>query len=72
MKAGNADALMAVDEYYPAWQVPSSVINIDRGKVSVNYYNLQGVRIARPQKGPYIEVITQRDGNSYSRTIMRR
>lgn len=55
MKAGNANATNAVDEYYPAWKNPTGisdypVINPD-DLVKVNYYSLDGTLLSAPQTG---------------------
>lgn len=53
MKAGNANATNAVDEYYPAWKNPTGisdypVINPD-DLVKVNYYSLDGTLLSAPK-----------------------
>jgi hypothetical protein len=72
MKAGNSDAQSAVDEYYPAWTVPASVSSPRAATGSVSFFNLQGQRISRPQRGVCIEVTTLADGTRRCRTIINK
>ena len=53
MKAGNADAISPVDEYYPECVRMSGVDTVtDAGTVvAVEYYSLDGMRLAEPAKG---------------------
>lgn len=66
MKAGNANATNAVDEYYPAWKNPTGisdypVINPD-DLVKVNYYSLDGTLLSAPQTGINIRKMIFRNG----------
>lgn len=55
MKAGNANATNAVDEYYPAWKTSTGISDypvINPGDlVKVNYYSLDGTLLSAPQTG---------------------
>ena len=56
MKAGNADAESAVDEYYPRYKTTNGIHSepsVSKTSYDV-YYNLQGVRADHPSKGIYI------------------
>lgn len=66
MKAGNADALTSVDEYYPELKGMESGISspvlgsqIER----IEYYNLQGIRLSAPVEGVNIRRIVYTDGH---------
>lgn len=66
MKAGNADALTSVDEYYPELKGVESGISspvlgsqIER----IEYYNLQGIRLSAPVEGVNIRRIVYTDGH---------
>lgn len=64
MKAGNADAISAVDEYYPVIQksaLEETLVNSQIEKVE--YFNLQGVRLAEPTQGINIRRIVYTDGS---------
>ena len=56
MKAGNADAESAFDEYYPAYQTPTGIHTVTSvsAKTDDAYYDLRGLRVGTPQKGIYI------------------
>ncbi len=53
MKAGNADAISTVDEYYPTWQQPTNITNQlltnDPGQAVL--YNLSGQKVDASYKG---------------------
>jgi len=53
MKAGNADAESAVDEYYPVCQVPTAIRTLHSLPVSFSpsIYNLKGQRVTDNYKG---------------------
>jgi len=51
MKAGNADALTAVDEYYPSWQVPSAIRTVRTKPVQSAVYNLRGQQVGPGYRG---------------------
>ena len=54
MKAGNMDAISAVDEYYPKINLVESGIKdtFVSGQIErIEYYNLQGMRLAEPAQG---------------------
>ena len=57
MKAGNADAINAVDEYYPLYKTTNGIHPVSRVTPALNdkYCNLQGIRIKKPNKGIYIK-----------------
>lgn len=68
MKAGNANATNAVDEYYPAWKNPTGisdypVINPD-DLVKVNYYSLDGTLLSAPQKGINVRKMLFKNGKT--------
>ena len=66
MKGGNSDAESAVEEYYPEL-VQSGIDDIDGGTrsevVRIEYYNLNGVRLAEPTQGVNIRRLYYADGH---------
>ena len=73
MKSENADALNAVDEYYPA--TISTGINqtvVDKGEVaSITYYSLNGSRLNAPAKGVCIRKITYSNGKTATDKVIK-
>ncbi|MBO5204652.1 MAG: pectate lyase [Prevotella sp.] len=65
VKAQNADAITAVDEYYPAYKTPTGI-----GEIStptsviqrVEYFSLDGSKLSEPVKGINIRKITYSNG----------
>ena len=53
MKAGNADAESAVDEYYPAWKVPTAIPSLPSSSYVLpqQRYNLKGQKVDDRYKG---------------------
>lgn len=75
MKAGNANATNAVDEYYPAWKNPTGisdypVINPD-DLVKVNYYSLDGTLLSAPQTGINICKMIFRNGKVLTDKVIK-
>ncbi|MBR1548435.1 MAG: pectate lyase [Prevotella sp.] len=70
MKAGNSDAQSTIDEYYPAYTLPTVVntVNSDAAAV-VEYYTLDGVRLATPQRGLNICVRRTQGGKQVTKVI---
>lgn len=74
MKAGNADAISSVDEYYPAYTAPTSAIDeiTVSGEVErIEYYNLQGIRLAEPVQGINIRRTVYRNGNVVTDKVLK-
>ena len=74
MKAGQADAEVPVDEYYPAYKGTGTAIGDMVAQpvvLSTEYYNLQGRRLDVPQKGVTIQVQKKADGTSTTTKIIR-
>lgn len=74
MKAGNADAISSVDEYYPAYTAPTSAIEeiTVSGEVErIEYYNLQGIRLAEPVQGINIRRTVYRNGNVVTDKVLK-
>ena len=73
MKAGNADALDAVDEYYPECVMVSKVESVAAaGSVAaIEYYDLNGVRLAQPAEGISIRRIVYTDGTSSTDKVIK-
>lgn len=75
MKGGNADAENAVDEYYPECVKMSSVEGIETEKgevVAVEYYGLDGKRIANPGEGISIRRIIYSDGTAETDKVVKK
>ena len=52
MKAGNANAVTAVDEYYPAWTVPTAIRTVSTKKAAAGaVYNLSGQQVGPNYRG---------------------
>lgn len=74
MKAGNADAITSVDEYYPAYTAPTSAIEeiTIPGEVErIEYYNLQGIRLAEPVQGINIRRTVYRNGDVVTDKVLK-
>ncbi len=75
MKGGNADAISAVDEYYPECVRMSAVEGIESAPsevVAVEYYDLNGVRIAEPAQGISIRRIVFANGTSETDKVIKK
>jgi len=72
MKAGNADAETAVEEYYPIYKKVTAIrdLRTSSAVVATEYYNLQGQRIAKPCSGACIQTFRYADGSQQSRKIV--
>lgn len=73
MKSENADALNAVDEYYPATiSTGISQTVVDKGEVaSITYYALNGSRLNAPAKGISIRKITYSNGKTATDKVIK-
>lgn len=74
MKAGNADAISSVDEYYPTYTAPTSAIDeiTVTGEVErIEYYNLQGIRLAEPVHGINIRRTVYRNGDVVTDKVLK-
>lgn len=74
MKAGNADAISSVDEYYPAYTAPTSAIDeiTVSGEVErIEYYNLQGIRLAEPVQGINIRRTVYSNGDVVTDKVLK-
>lgn len=66
MKNGNADAISPLDEYYPECIRMSGVESINASKddvVAIEYYDLNGIRLAEPAQGISIRRIIFSNGS---------
>ncbi len=75
MKSGNADALSAVDEYYPECVRTAAVETIEAAKgevVDVEYYDLNGIRLAEPAQGISIRRIVFANGSSETDKVFKK
>ena len=74
MKAGNADAIEAVDEYYPELKGVESGItdNFVNSQVErIEYYNIQGVRLDNPVDGINIRRTVYTDGTVVTDKVIK-
>lgn len=73
MKAGNADAISAVDEYYPAWKGVSAIDQpvYSAEVVAIEYYSLDGRRLMEPVKGINIRRTIFADGHVVADKVVK-
>ena len=72
-KAQNADALSAVEEYYPAQTFLASIgsVSPDASIRSIEYYSLDGKRLAQPQTGISIRRIVYAGGRVETDKVLK-
>ena len=72
MKAGNADAESALDDYYPSCQKTSGIGNVRTSAINkTEYFDLDGRPIAAPRQGLCIRVEYLADGRIVTSKIIR-
>lgn len=73
VKAQNADALEPLDEYYPLLPGESLVETVTTAGMvaAIEYYSLDGRRIAEPDKGICIRRIVYTDGTSLTDKVIK-
>lgn len=74
MKAGNMDAISAVDEYYPKINLVESGIKdtFVSGQIErIEYYNLQGIRLSEPDQGISIRRTVYTDGKIVTDKVVK-
>ena len=73
MKAGTEDALTAVNEYWPeAGQSGIGDITAPAGEVDhIEYYNLNGIRLAEPAQGINIRRTVYTDGTVVTDKVLK-
>ncbi len=74
MKAGNMDAISAVDEYYPKINLVESGIKntFVSGQIErIEYYNLQGIRLSEPDQGVSIRRTVYTDGKIVTDKVVK-
>lgn len=75
MKAGNADAIDPVDEYYPECVKVSAVESLSATRSAikaVEYYDLNGVRLSEPAEGISIRRIIYSDGTTSTDKVIKK
>lgn len=75
MKAGNADAISAVDEYYPAYKGTTGVESIETAKgdvIAIEYYDLNGMRLAEPVQGISIRRLVFSNGTAETDKVFKK
>jgi hypothetical protein len=64
MQAENGGAQSSVDEYYPVYNKPASISTARTSHiVSIEYYTIDGKRIAQPTKGICLQRMKMADGS---------
>ena len=72
MKAGNADAESAIDEYYPSYKVPAGISDVRTSAITATeYYDLNGRRLTAPQRGISIRVERMANGQTVTSKIIK-
>lgn len=74
VRAGNEDAVSAVDEYYPPYNQPSAIENPEAASpaiLSVEYYTLDGKKLSAPCQGIMIRRIRYHDGSVFTDKVIK-
>lgn len=74
VKAQNADAITAVDEYYPACVPVTGIDNaptVSSGIVKIEYFTLGGAKVNEPVKGINIRKVTYSDGKTVADKVIK-
>lgn len=75
MKAGNADAISSVDEYYPECVRMSGVESIEASKgdiIAIEYYDLNGIRLSEPSQGISIRKLIFSNGSCETDKVLKK
>ncbi len=71
MKAGNADAENAVDEYYPTYQKPDGIHHATiADAVRTEYLTIDGKQVTTPSRGLYLRRQTLTDGRVITQKVV--
>ena len=71
MKAGNADAQSAVDEYYPAYLKPDGIHTVIAAQtVRTDYFTIDGKQVKTPSRGLYLVRETLSDGSVITQKVV--
>lgn len=74
IKAQNADAITAVDEYYPACVPVTGIDNaptVSSEIVKIEYFTLGGAKVSEPVKGINIRKVTYSDGKTIADKVIK-
>ena len=74
VKAQNADAITAVDEYYPACVPVTGIDNaptVSSEIVKIEYFTLGGTKVSEPVKGINIRKVTYSDGKTVADKVIK-
>ena len=74
IKAQNADAITAVDEYYPACVPVTGIDNaptVSSEIVKIEYFTLGGAKVSEPVKGINIRKVTYSDGKTVADKVIK-
>ncbi len=74
VRAQNADAESAVDEYFPSFKTSATkdIFATDAEIVGFEYFTLEGKRLAEPQKGVSVRRVTFSDGHKASDLVIKK
>ncbi len=74
VRAQNADAESAVDEYFPSFKTSATkdIFATDAEIVGFEYFTLEGKRLAEPQNGVSVRRITFSDGHKASDLVIKK
>ncbi len=72
VKAQNADAINAVNEYYPTCKTAGIAQTKVKGDIAqISYYSLNGMKLSAPQKGINIRKITYTNGQTVTDKVLK-
>ena len=71
MKGGNINAISGVEDYYPSCVSGIATVNHDSPS-TIEYYTIDGIRLAAPQKGVMIRVEKKGDGSKQATKVIRK
>lgn len=71
VRAGNADAMTSVDEYFPSFKRTDGVKTVGSSPVSkIDYFTIDGKKISEPTKGIYLVRRTLTDGTTITNKMV--
>lgn len=74
MKAGNADAMSAVDEYYPVCDMTSGITSAATSSdiQRIEYYTIGGVKLSQPVMGVNVRRVVYANGKTYTDKVIKK
>lgn len=70
VRAQNADAITAIDEYFPVFNTPSSLQILSKQPVKFFYFDLLGKPVKNPEHGIFIRKQVFDDGSTYTDKVI--